>query len=64
MKLEQKGLLIVKKAHDTNEVPDLAPAVGFRPLELEVMKNFQELYQLLGMEEGLAKDVGSHSCNL
>lgn len=64
MKLEQKGLLIVKKAHDTNEVPDLVPAVGFRPLELEVMKNFQELYQLLGMEEGLAKDVGSRSCSL
>lgn len=64
MRLEQKGLLIVKKAHDTNEVPDLVPAVGFRPLELEVMKNFQELYQLLGMEEGLAKDVGPHFCNL
>ncbi len=62
MRLEQKGLLIVKKAHDANFVPDLAPAPGLRPLELEVMKNFQEMYELLGMEEGLAKDVSVISC--
>ena len=58
MKFDQKGLLIVKKAHNTDSVPDLAPAQGLRPLELEVMKNFREMYQLLGMEEELAKEVG------
>lgn len=57
MKFDQKGLLIVKKAHDANSLPDLAPAPELRPLELEVMKNFRELYQLLGMEEKLAKEV-------
>ena len=59
MKFDQKGLLIVKKAHDANSLPDLAPDPELRPLELEVMKNFRELYQLLGMEERLAKEVRS-----
>lgn len=56
-KLNQKGLLIVKKSNDADAMPDLAPAPGFRPLELEVMRNFREIYELLGMEEGLAKEV-------
>lgn len=64
MKFDQKGLLIVKKAHDANSLPDLAPAPELRPLELEVMKNFRELYQLLGMEEGLAKEVRYHRFTL
>lgn len=59
MKFDQKGLLIVKKAHDANSLPDLAPAPELRPLELEVMKNFRELYQLLSMEERLGKEVRS-----
>lgn len=57
MKLDQKGLLIVKKAHNANSLSDLVPSPELRHLELEVMKNFRELYQLLSMEEGLAKDV-------
>lgn len=57
MKLEEKGLLIVKKAHEEESLPDLAPAPGLRPLEAEVMEHFSELYQFLDMEEGLAKEV-------
>jgi ubiquitin carboxyl-terminal hydrolase 34 len=57
MKFDQKGLLIVKKAHSANSLPDLAPAPELRPLELEVLKNFPDLYQLLSTEEELAKEV-------
>ena len=57
-KFDQKGLLIVKKVNETDSV-DFAPAPGLRPLELEVMKNFREMYQLLGMEERLAMEVRS-----
>ncbi len=59
MKFDQKGLLIVKKAHSANSLPDLAPAPELRPLELEVLKNFSELYQLLNTEEKLAKEVSA-----
>lgn len=64
MKFDQKGLLLVKKAYDANSLPDLAPSPELRPLELEVMKNFRELYQLLGMEERLAKEVRSYRLTL
>lgn len=59
MKLDQKGLLIVKKAHSANSLPDLAPTPELRPLELEVLKNFPDLYQLLNTEEKLAKEVSA-----
>lgn len=58
-RLNQKGLLIVKQSNDADSMPDLAPTPGFRPLELEVMRNFRDIYALLGMEEGLAKEVRS-----
>ena len=57
MKFDQKGLLIVKKAHSASSLPDLAPTPELRPLELEVLKNFPDLYQLLSTEEKLAKEV-------
>ena len=57
MKFDQKGLLIIKKAHDANSIPELGPAPRLRPLEVEVMEHFLELYELLDMEENLAKEV-------
>lgn len=57
MKFDQKGLLIVKKSHGENSPLDLAPTLELRPLELEVLKNFSDLYQLLNTEENLAKEV-------
>lgn len=57
MKFDQKGLLIVKKDHSASSLPDLAPTPELRPLELEVLKNFPDLYQLLSTEEKLAKEV-------
>ena len=57
LKLDQKGLIIVLKAPGAESVREPAPATGLRPLEVEVMKHFHELYDLLGMEEQLARDV-------
>lgn len=57
-KLDQKGLLIVRKVADAESVPTLPHASGLRPVELEILAHFSELYQLLGMEDKLAKEVG------
>ena len=60
LKFDQKGLLIVRRAVDAEPVPDLSPASGLRPVEVEILAHFSELYQLLGMEEKFAKEV-SHT---
>ena len=57
MKFDQMGLLIIKKAQDADPLPESGPAPGLRPLEVEVMEHFSELYELLDMEESLAKEV-------
>lgn len=57
MKFDQKGLLIIKKAHDSESHSKSGPTPGLRPLEVEVMAHFSELYELLDMEESLAKEV-------
>ena len=57
MKLEQKGLLIIKRALDAKLVQESSPAQGLTELEIEVMKHFDEIYDLLDMEEKLARDV-------
>jgi len=57
LKLDQKGLIIVQKAPGAESICEPVPTTGLRPLEAEVMKHFHELYDLLGMEEQLAKDV-------
>ena len=57
-KLDQKGLLIIRKNADAESVPSLPHASGLRPVELEILAHFSELYQLLSMEDKLAKEVG------
>lgn len=54
---EQKGLLIVKKAHDDSAVPEVAPTSELMPLQREIMKHFAKLYPLLDVEDELAKEV-------
>ena len=58
LKFDQKGLLIIRRAADAESVPTLSHASGLRPVELEILAHFSELYQLLGMEDKLAKEVG------
>ena len=57
LRLDQKGLLLVKKDPDTETSPDSGMASGLRPVEAEILSHFHELYPLLGMEEKLAKEV-------
>lgn len=59
IKLDQKGLLLVRKATDAVDLHEtVVPSMkGLRPLEIEVMKHFHELYDLLGIDEQLGKDV-------
>ena len=58
MKLDQKGQLLLRKAADAEPRNGLQMGAGLRPLEFEIMKHFDQLYNLLGMEEELGKEVG------
>ena len=60
LKIDQKGLLLVKRVAEADAVPDLAPALALRPVEKEILNHFSELYQLLTMEDNLGTEV----CNL
>lgn len=57
LKFDQKGLFIVRRAVDAEYTPSPSHASGLRPVELEILAHFGELYQLLGMEDKLAKEV-------
>ena len=48
----QKGLVLIRKI-----TPDNLHAFGIRPMEVEVLRHFEDLYRLLGMEESLARQV-------
>ena len=57
VKIDRKGLLIVKKIHDDSAAPDVNPMSELMPLQGEIMKHFAKLHPLLGFEDGLAKEV-------
>ena len=57
LKLDQKGLILVRKAPDASPIEGSRTAKRLRPLELEVMNYFPELYRLLGIDILLAKNV-------
>ena len=57
LNLHAKGLLLIKKAASPGSVPDLARKSDLRLVEVEILSHFSELYQLLDLEEGLAKPV-------
>lgn len=61
LRFDQKGLLIIRRAADAESLPTLSHASGLRPVELEIMAHFSEMYQLLGMEDKLAKEVGDRT---
>ena len=61
LKLDQKGLLLVKRDSDLESESNPSPSVGLRPVETEIMTHFSELYDLLAMEERLAKEASSWS---
>lgn len=55
--LHAKGLLLIKKAPSPGSVPDLASKSDLRLVEVEILSHFPELYQLLDLEEALAKPI-------
>ena len=61
LKFDQKGLFIIRRTADAESVPSLSHASGLRPVELEILAHFGELYQLLGMEDKLAKEVSDRN---
>ena len=63
LKLDQKGLLLIKKSPDAAFVQGSPVLTELRPLEVEVMKHFEELHDLLGIDEQLGKDVSRNSDN-
>lgn len=57
IKIDQKGLLIVRKAHDDSAAPDITPVSKPMPLQGEIMKHFAKLHPLLGVEDVLSRKV-------
>lgn len=57
LKFDQKGLLIIRRAAYAESVPAIPHISGLRPVELEMLAHFSEFYQLLGMEDKLAREV-------
>ena len=51
-----KGLLLIRKASDAGSMPDFSVS-GLRPMEVEILRHFDDLYRLLNMEESLARLV-------
>ena len=58
MKLDQKGQLLLRKVPDVEPLSGVQTSPGLRPLEFEIIRHFDQLYHLLGMEEELGKEVG------
>lgn len=57
IKIDQKGLLILRKVHDDSAPPDITPVSKPMPLQGEIMKHFAKLHPLLGVEDVLARKV-------
>lgn len=57
MKIDQNNFLLVKKALHADSADEVAIMPDLKPLEGEIMKHFATVYDLLTMEDGLAKEV-------
>ena len=51
-----KGLLLIRKVSNVGSVSD-ASLSGLRPMEVEILRHFEDLYRLLSMEESQARQV-------
>lgn len=57
IKINQSSFLLVKRSTRSLSVTEAAVGADLKPLEGEIMKHFPTLYDLLAMEDGLAKEV-------
>ena len=52
-----KGLLLIRRTATAEAMPNEILESGLRPMEIEVLRHFDDLYKLLIMEDGLALQV-------
>jgi hypothetical protein len=57
LNLGAEPFLLVVQVHDRSEVQEEAPEEGLTAVEVELLKHFDQLYDLLGLEEKLATEV-------
>ena len=60
----RKGLLLIRKVASADPMPNNLLASGLRPMEIEVLRHFDDLYGLLNMEEDLARQVSGVSATI
>ncbi|KAJ6172641.1 hypothetical protein N7470_001708 [Penicillium chermesinum] len=53
----QPGLLIIRKAPDSQEVARENKGSLFTPVDLEILKHFDEIYELLSLKADLAHEI-------
>jgi ubiquitin carboxyl-terminal hydrolase 34 len=57
LKLGDDPFLLLIQIHDRSEIEEETPQEGLTAVEVELLKHFDQLYDLLGMEEKLATEV-------
>ena len=63
MKINHNTFLLVKQSTSSLLATEAAVGIELNPLEGEIMKHFPTLYDLLAMEDGLAKEVTKSAPN-
>lgn len=57
LKIGRSGLLMIRRVPDSTVLQPINQAQALSPVEAEVLKHFDDLYQLLGLEERFAREV-------
>lgn len=57
LKIGRSGLLMIRKIQDATAPQAIDQPEGLSAVEAEVLKHFDELYQFLGLDEKLAREV-------
>ncbi len=57
LRIVKKGLLMIRRIGAVDEAPEMDSSDGLTAVELEISKHFDDLYDLLGLEEKLAHEV-------
>ena len=56
-----KGLILIRKTSGGGSSSKSATLPGLRPMEVEILRHFEDLYGFLGMEDALASQVVTRS---
>lgn len=56
-RLHEKGLFLIKNLPSGETAPKQSSHRGLKPLDLEIMGHFSDLYRFLSLDEALAKEV-------